>query len=1379
MRSCITSSMILFPILSCWLGGCLFFDSVMGQSPLGEPLFHLDAQRLNDERVQRQLDPVEVQGAIDQWPSSGPNHAVLFQAQDETTRPTLVRIGEQYVVRFDGKDDALRFLSPWEECSQLTVWLVIAPHQNAGDFRGFIASNSPGQRDYVSGLNIDLGPGPSNRWDTINVEGRGFGGAQDLFSKQVPFATLHIVQVVIDAQAKKVSVSVDGEVTGSRPMQGDSISIDEWTIGARYYTNGPGAQQVRGTFEGDIAEVIVYDSVLNDAESKSMLKSLKAKHAALARDLPASLPSPLVMDPLLPFENPPPVQMLVPGFDVHRVPVELTNVNNVRYRHDGALITLGYNGDIHILRDTDGDGLEDSKTVFYKNTGSLRGPIGMAWTTPDDPRGVGCFVASKGKVSFFVDRDGDEHADDEIIVAQGWEEIPQNVDAVGLAIDRDGWLYFGLGAANYANAYLVDEKGVAKYDKNSDRGTIQRVSPDFTKRETVCTGIRFPIGMEFNSEGDLFVTDQEGATWLPNGNPFDELLHIREGKHYGFPPRHPKHNPSVIDEPSVFDYGPQHQSTCGMFFNADGSSPSHVGPEYWSGNAIVAGESRGKLYRTQLVKTEQGYVAETQLLACLQMLTIDVCATPTGGMVVACHSGPPDWGTGPAGIGELFKIVPAVLDVAVPRPVAAWFSSPGEIAIAFDAPLDPSQLKDWPRGMDIYAGQNVRAGDRYENLMPPYAVVKAQSMAARRRIYVSSLGITPDHRTLIVRIPPQATDESYAVRMPTSFQSIGNGVEQRSEMEIDLAPRGVKASWVSDLDPNVRWDGVLPHWDLAVARSLTQGSSEHDRLWSSIGEPGTLKMTTRLDLVNILRPKVQVGSSIDYEWPNEIVTLNLKGPVTSVHPLPKSSLLMSLSEQNATRQSSEWQFEIDASDPPLGILQVEYHLDGNPTSLPSISIYTNEDPSERAIPLRRFRLPGFEQVAAPKSGRESQIADPLQEGNWGRGRMVFRGSKSRCSACHNEPGSGATLIGPDLSNLVHRDYDSVLRDITHPSYAINPEYIGQKVRLNDGTVLTGVLRDQGGALLLGTSEGKTIPISKETIEEMSPSATSTMPTGLMDALSEQERLDLLTYLLRPAPSMPLERPNHAPPVRTAAEVAQVLAGSITEGQTYRPLQIVLVAGPKDHGPNEHDYPAWLIQWGQLLTAAENIRIDTAWEFPSAEQLSQADVCLFFQKGDWNRQRAEAMDAYFQRGGGALYLHWAVNGNDSANDFAKRIGIASRAGRIGFRHGPLSLRIDNSKHPILRNIERLDLLDESYWLLVQSDLQVDILASSEEDGSFHPQLWTAEPGKGRVLVSIPGHYSWTFDDPIFRTILLRGIAWIAREPIDRFNELVPLGARMTK
>jgi hypothetical protein len=37
--------------------------------------------------------------------------------------------------------------------------------------------------------------------------------------------------------------------------------------------------------------------------------------------------------------------------------------------------------------------------------------------------------------------------------------------------------------------------------------------------------------------------------------------------------------------------------------------------------------------------------------------------------------------------------------------------------------------------------------------------------------------------------------------------------------------------------------------------------------------------------------------------------------------------------------------------------------------------------------------------------------------------------------------------------------------------------------------------------------------------------------------------------------------------------------------------------------------------------------------------------------------------------------------------------------------------------------------------------------------------------------------WTFDDPVFRTVLLRGIAWAGQRDVDRFNELVTLDARI--
>jgi type 1 glutamine amidotransferase len=57
------------------------------------------------------------------------------------------------------------------------------------------------------------------------------------------------------------------------------------------------------------------------------------------------------------------------------------------------------------------------------------------------------------------------------------------------------------------------------------------------------------------------------------------------------------------------------------------------------------------------------------------------------------------------------------------------------------------------------------------------------------------------------------------------------------------------------------------------------------------------------------------------------------------------------------------------------------------------------------------------------------------------------------------------------------------------------------------------------------------------------------------------------------------------------------------------------------------------------------------------------------------------------------------------------------------------------------------------------------------------FWTLEPHGGRVFVSIPGHFSWTFDDPLFRILMLRGIAWAGKDSVDRFNDLVLPGARV--
>ena len=243
--------------------------------------------------------------------------------------------------------------------------------------------------------------------------------------------------------------------------------------------------------DGDIAEVLVFQKLLSEDQSADVQKYLSSKYNGINEVVPA--PSESHRRQLEVVENPPALQMFLPGFSVHELPVRLPNINNVLYRDDGSLLALAYDGNIYRLWDEDGDGIEESSEYFWENGGEIAGPIGMALTPKGYEKGEGVFVASKGKCSLFVDTDGDKQADREVIVAEGWTQIGHGVDALGVAVDpNDHSILFGLGTKEFTNGFLLDDHGQSQYSLQDERGTILRVAPDFSERRIVCTGIRFP-----------------------------------------------------------------------------------------------------------------------------------------------------------------------------------------------------------------------------------------------------------------------------------------------------------------------------------------------------------------------------------------------------------------------------------------------------------------------------------------------------------------------------------------------------------------------------------------------------------------------------------------------------------------------------------------------------------------------------------------------------------------------------------------------------------------------------------------------------------------------------------------------------------------------
>ena len=171
---------------------------------------------------------------------------------------------------------------------------------------------------------------------------------------------------------------------------------------------------------------------------------------------------------------------------------------------------------------------------------------------------------------------------------------------------------------------------------------------------------------------------------------------------------------------------------------------------------------------------------------------------------------------------------------------------------------------------------------------------------------------------------------------------------------------------------------------------------------------------------------------------------------------------------------------------------------------------------------------------------------------------------------------------------------------------------------------------------------------------------------------------------------------------------------------------------------------------------------------------------------WSDERIAKLEAFLARGGGFVAIHPATyTVRELAQPGGDRVAALSGLAfdkTILVRHGPMTLRIAASDHPICLGLpEAFDLVDEPYWPPVGDLGRVTVLATSDEavpQGSEkltpQPMFWTARHGRGRIFACVPGHFTWTFDDPYFRVLLLRGMAWAAGQSPYRFDPLVTRG-----
>ncbi len=127
-----------------------------------------------------------------------------------------------------------------------------------------------------------------------------------------------------------------------------------------------------------------------------------------------------------------------------------------------------------------------------------------------------------------------------------------------------------------------------------------------------------------------------------------------------------------------------------------------------------------------------------------------------------------------------------------------------------------------------------------------------------------------------------------------------------------------------------------------------------------------------------------------------------------------------------------------------------------------------------------------------------------------RGKAVFA---QVCVACHRI-GVLGNLVGPQLDGIGARGPERLLEDILDPNRAVDPAFRLHIVRMTNGELIAGLLRrEQDGALIFADAAAQEHVINKTTISADQISEFSLMPSGLGEALTEEQVHDLLKFLL--------------------------------------------------------------------------------------------------------------------------------------------------------------------------------------------------------------------------------------------------------------------------
>jgi putative heme-binding domain-containing protein len=151
--------------------------------------------------------------------------------------------------------------------------------------------------------------------------------------------------------------------------------------------------------------------------------------------------------------------------------------------------------------------------------------------------------------------------------------------------------------------------------------------------------------------------------------------------------------------------------------------------------------------------------------------------------------------------------------------------------------------------------------------------------------------------------------------------------------------------------------------------------------------------------------------------------------------------------------------------------------------------------------------------AGKQKARLEELIGSMPAGDIRRGQRVFNNPKAACATCHAIGYLGGK-VGPDLTRIGSiRTERDLLEAIVFPSSSFVRGYEPVLAVMKNGKTHNGILKkDAPEEVVLVLGADQEVRLARDDIEEMQPSRTSVMPSGLDQQLSRQDLADLVAFL---------------------------------------------------------------------------------------------------------------------------------------------------------------------------------------------------------------------------------------------------------------------------